>query len=102
MANYKKLCTRCKKNYMHVSWKNNYPVCYDCQKVELDQEVKDPKLKRMFKIPEEFYKQNAFLRSIKINYHRFGELSGRQVDTFKEAVKKMKADAKAEAKEKSE
>lgn len=98
MANYKKLCSRCKKKYIQVSWKNNYPVCYDCQKVELNQEVKDPKLKKMFNIPEEFYKNNSFLRSIKINYHRYGELSDRQIETFKEAVKKMKADAKEELK----
>lgn len=96
MANYKKLCTRCKKNYIQASWKNNYPVCYDCQKTELNQEVKDPKMKRMFNIPEEFYKKNSFLRSIKINYHRYGDLSDRQIETFKEAVKKMKAEAKEE------
>ena len=30
-------------------------------------------------LPEEFYKQNSFLRSIKINYLKYGELSEKQI-----------------------
>jgi hypothetical protein len=47
-------------------------------------------MKKLFNIPEEFYKQNSFLRSIKINYLKYGELSEKQIDTFKEVVKKLK------------
>ena len=89
---YKKRCIRCKKNFILATWKTNYPVCYECQKDELKGEVKDPKMKKLLNIPEEFYKQNGFLRNIKLNYLRYGELSERQVDTFKEVVKKMKAE----------
>ena len=46
-------------------------------------------MKKMFNIPEEFYKENAFLRDIKINYLRFGKLSEKQIEFFKKAVKKM-------------
>lgn len=93
MVNYKQLCTKCRKNYVQASWKNRYPVCYECHSKEMNQEIKDPKMKKFFDIPEEFYKNNSFLRSIKINYLRYGELSDRQIEAFKEAVKKMKEDS---------
>ena len=73
-----------------MTYKQRYPICYDCQKKELEGKIKDPKMKRLFNIPEEFYKQNSFLRSIKINYLKYGELSKKQIDTFKEVVKKLK------------
>jgi len=73
-----------------MTYKQRYPICYDCQKKELEGKIKDPKMKKLFNIPEEFYKQNSFLRSIKINYLKYGELSEKQIDTFKEVVKKLK------------
>ena len=73
-----------------MTYKQRYPICYDCQKKELEGKIKDPKMKRLFNISEEFYKQNSFLRSIKINYLKFGELSDKQIKTFKEVVKKLK------------
>tara|TARA_Y100000310_G_C20348054_1_gene652947 strand:- start:351 stop:635 length:285 start_codon:yes stop_codon:yes gene_type:complete len=91
MVRYKQLCYRCKKNYVEVRrWNEKYVLCYDCQKSELNKPIKDAKMKRMFNIPEEFYKENPFLRSIKSNYLRFGKLSDRQIEAFKETVKKMK------------
>ncbi len=47
----------------------------------------------MFNIPESFYMNSGFLRSIKSNYLRFGELSEKQIEFFKKAVKEMKASA---------
>ena len=38
----------------------------------------------------EFYKENAFLRDIKVNYLRYGKLTERQVEAFKKVVQKMK------------
>ena len=73
-----------------MTYKQRYPVCYECQKKELEGKIKDPKMKRLFNVSEEFYKQNSFLRSIKINYLKYGELSDKQIKTFKEVVKKLK------------
>ena len=88
---YKQKCAKCRDNYVTVTWRSGkYVVCYDCQKKEMEGEVTDPKLKRLLKIPEEFYKNNAFLRSIKINAIRYGKLSEKQIEYFKKAVKKMK------------
>lgn len=87
---YKQKCIRCKKNYVLVSRGQRYALCYDCQKSELEGEIKDPKMKKMFDIPEEFYKENGFLRSIKVNYLRFGELTEKQIEAFKKVVKQMK------------
>ncbi|MCG2717850.1 MAG: hypothetical protein L6408_03315 [Nanoarchaeota archaeon] len=94
MAKFNQRCFKCKKNFVPVSRIERYVMCYDCQKTELHAKIKDPKMKKMFDIPEEFYKESAFLRSIKINYIRYGELSTAQIDTFKKVVKELKAKLK--------
>ena len=87
---YKQKCARCKKNYVLVTSRNRFAVCYECQKGELHGEIKDAKMKKMFDIPEEYYKKSAFLRDIKINYLDYGKLTDRQIEAFKKVVKNMK------------
>ncbi|MBU1596903.1 MAG: hypothetical protein KKE98_00500 [Nanoarchaeota archaeon] len=87
---YKQKCTRCRTNYVTVTRRQPFPVCEECQKKEMSGEITDPKMKEMFDIPEEFYKKSNFLRSIKVNYLRFGSLSEKQIDAFKNTVKNMK------------
>ena len=87
---YKQQCCRCKKNYEVVSWKQKYVICYECQKQELNSEIKDPKMKKFFDIPEDFYKKNSFLRNIKINYIKFGNLTEKQIEAFKKTVQQLK------------
>jgi len=91
MVNYKQLCARCKKNYVLASWRNKYLTCYDCQKSELNKKIEDKKMEKFFDIPEKFYEKNAFLRNIKLSYLRFGELTQKQEDSFKDTVEKLKA-----------
>ncbi|MBN2454486.1 hypothetical protein JXB11_02985 [Candidatus Woesearchaeota archaeon] len=86
---YKQRCARCKKNYVIATWRQRYTLCYNCQKNELQGEVKDKKMKKLLDIPEKYYMENAFLRDIKINYLRYGKLSEKQVEAFKKAVKRM-------------
>lgn len=87
---YKQKCARCKKNYVIVTWKSRFPLCYDCQKGEMVGVIKDLKLKKLLNIPDEFYKENSFLRSIKINCLKYGHLSEKQIEFFKKSVEKMK------------
>ena len=89
MALYKQKCAICKKNFVLMSG-SGFPICYDCQKDELKGEIKDPEMKKLFDIPEELYKKSYFLRSIKINYLKFGKLTEKQIDAFKKAVKELK------------
>lgn len=91
----KEKCRVCRKNYVLVSWRHGYVICYDCQKSQLQKEVKDPAMKKLLNIPEEYYKQNAFLRDIKLNCIRFGKLTDKQIEAFKKAVEKMKEAAKS-------
>ena len=91
-AKYKKKCSRCKAKYVLVTWKDRYPVCYECQSKELSGEITDKDMIKFFDIPEEFYKENGFLRSIKINYLRYGRLTEAQVEAFKKTIAKMKED----------
>ncbi|MBW3018169.1 hypothetical protein KY325_03350 [Candidatus Woesearchaeota archaeon] len=87
---FQQKCNKCKQNYVTVTNRQRYALCYDCQKQEMEGEIKNPKMKKLFDIPEEFYKKNMFLRSIKINYLRFGKLSEKQIEAFEKTVKKMK------------
>ncbi|MBW2981681.1 hypothetical protein KY343_02265 [Candidatus Woesearchaeota archaeon] len=87
---FKQKCFKCKKNYVLVGRGDRFPICYDCQKDDLNQEIKDPKMKKMFDIPEDFYRNNSFLRNIKMNYIRFGKLSEKQIEAFKKTVEDMK------------
>ncbi|MFH1641317.1 MAG: hypothetical protein ABIC04_00285 [Nanoarchaeota archaeon] len=87
---YKQKCIRCKEKYVLASSKQKYVTCYECQKNEMEGKISDPKFKKMFDIPEDYYKENSFLRSIKVNYLRYGSLSDKQISAFKEIVEKLK------------
>ena len=51
-------------------------------------EITIPSYKKLFNIPEEYYKENAFLRSIKINYLKYHNLTDKQIETFKKVAAK--------------
>ena len=90
MVSYQQRCSRCKKNFVLVSGKQRFVQCYECQKGQLEGEIKNSAYKKMFDIPEKCYKENAFLRNIKSYYIKFGKLSGNQVKAFKKTIKDMK------------
>ncbi|MBD3318887.1 hypothetical protein GF342_03175 [Candidatus Woesearchaeota archaeon] len=86
---YKQKCMKCKKNYVKVTFRNRFPVCYECLKAELNTPIEDPEMKKLFDIPEELYEESAFLRDIKLKYIRFGSLTEKQIEAFKKVVKDM-------------
>ncbi len=88
---YKQKCIKCKKNYVLATSRQQYVLCYDCQKSSLVGEIKDPVFKKLFNIPEEFYKENAFLRNIKSNYLRYGGITEAQFTAFEKVVAEMNA-----------
>ncbi len=90
---FKQLCYSCKKNYVELTPRQRFAICYDCQKPELDKEIKDKEMKKLFNIPEEFYKENSFLRNIKVAYLRYQNLSEKQVEAFKKTVKRLKEES---------
>jgi hypothetical protein len=47
-------------------------------------------MKKLFDIPEDFYKENGFLRRIKINYMKYHNLTQPQIDAFNKTVAEMK------------
>ncbi len=97
---FKLKCIKCKKNYQLATRVNRFVVCYECQKPEMVGEITAPEMKKFFDIPEQFYKDNTFLRDIKIKYLRFGSLSEKQIAAFNKLVDKMKvAELKAKAQE---
>lgn len=90
MITYKQRCIRCRKNHVEVTRGTRFVLCYDCQKSELTGEIKDQKMAKLFDIPEDFYRRNLFLRSIKINYLKFGNLTDKQIAAFKKTVESLK------------
>ena len=91
---FKQKCVRCKKNYVVTTSRNAYPVCYECEKSELGGKITEPEMKELFNIPEEYYIENSFLRSIKISYLKYGKLSEKQIEAFKKAVEKIAKEKK--------
>lgn len=87
---YKQKCSRCNKNYVVANWKTRYVLCQECTGKEMKGEVRDPEMKKLFDIPEEFYTESPFLRSIKLNYLRYDSLSPEQIRAFKNVVKSFK------------
>lgn len=73
-----------------ATYRDRFVTCYECQKKQMQGEIKDPKIKKLFDIPEEFYKENSFLRDIKIKYLTYENLTDRQIEAFEKTVKKMK------------
>jgi len=83
-----------------MTYSNKFALCYDCQKDELVGKIKDPVMKKMFDIPEDFYRENSFLRNIKINYLKYGNLTEKQIAAFKKTVTNMKAERSEQKEEK--
>jgi len=90
MVQYKERCKLCKNEWALVNYRVRFPVCLKCQMKQLNQEVTDPEFKKMFDIDKDLYEQSSFLRDIKIKYIRFGQLSEKQIETFKRVAKEMK------------
>jgi len=91
---FKQKCNECKTNYVLTTKRQPFVVCYECQKKDLAREITDPFIKKILTIPEEFYKENAFLRNIKINYLKYGTISEKQIAAFKKTVEEMKTSKK--------
>ena len=91
---FQQKCNKCKKNYVITTSSQNYVICYDCQKSSLNGEIKDPVFNKLFDIPEDYYRENAFLRNIKANYLRYNNLTEKQIAAFKKTVEKMKENSK--------
>lgn len=95
---FKQKCSKCKTNYVLVTRRDRFPVCYECDKAQMQGKITDPDMKQMFDIPEEYYIENQFLRNIKINYLKFQSLTERQIEAFKKTVAKIKEEKSGEVK----
>ena len=95
-AKFKTKCKRCRENYVIVTYRDKFPICYECHKSEMEGEITDPVIKQLFDIPEDYYKENSFLRDIKIKYIKFGNLSEKQIEAFKKTVEKLKEEKNSE------
>ena len=95
---FKQRCAICKDNMVVIFSYKQFPICVGCHMRQIDKPIKDPKIKKLFDIPEEFYKKSVFLRNIKGAYIRFENLSEKQVESFKKTVKDLKNPPKEDSK----
>lgn len=65
-------------------------VCAQCQMKEINQPIKNKKMKTFFSIGENLYLKSGLLREIKSKYLRFGNLTPAQIEAFKKTVKELK------------
>ena len=56
---------------------------------EVEKPVNDPVFIKLFDIPKEWYEKNPFLRSVRYQYGKFGELTEKQIAAFKKTIKEM-------------
>ena len=90
MAKYKQKCIICKEKWALVNHYREKPMCKDCEQKLMQKPIKDIKFKKMFNIDQKLYEESSFLKSIRLNYARFGSLSGKQVEYFKKVVDELK------------
>lgn len=88
---FKQKCRRCNKNYVLAGRGQRFVVCYECQKKDLEGELTDPEMKKLFDIPDQLYIDNAFLRDIKVKYLRYNNLTDKQIAAFKKVVEEVKS-----------
>ncbi len=72
------------------SGRSRFAVCIECEMREIKKPVNDAMYKKLFDIPSDWYKENHFLRSVRFQYGRYGDLSEKQIEAFKKTVKEMK------------
>lgn len=74
-----------------VQSRRQKPICDPCNSrkdnVDLNQEIKDPEMKKFFDIDEKLYEQSYFLRDIKKNYILNEVLTEKQISAFEKVVK---------------
>ena len=99
---FKQRCALCKENMVIMYSARQFPICVTCHMKRIDVEIKDPKMKKFFDIPKEFYEKNNFLRNIKEAYIRFENLTEKQVEAFKKTVKELRSEASGSPEAKSQ
>lgn len=87
---FQQRCAKCKKNMVQMYSAKQFPICAPCQLAEINQPISEPAMKKFFDIPHELYEQSSFLRSIKSNYLKFGNLSPKQKEMFIKVVAELK------------
>lgn len=89
MVKYKQKCIICKQKWALVVYRQQ-PICSDCESNLTKKPIEDPEIKKMFDIDPRLYQENSFLKSIRLNYARYGNLTQKQIEVFKKVVDDLK------------
>lgn len=86
---YKQRCVSCKKNMVLIRSPRQRAICSQCQMSSFSEPITDPKFIELFNIDPALYEKSSFLRDIRYQYGRFGNLSEKQITIFKKVVKEL-------------
>src|SRR3989338_340237 len=87
---FQQRCVKCRKNFVQMYSSRQFPICAPCQLAEISRPIKSKAMAAFFDIPQEFYEQSQFLRSIKSSYLRFENITPAQREAFVKVVEEMK------------
>ena len=77
------------------SGRTRIAICLECEMKEVQQPVESSQMKKLFDIPLDWYRENPFLRSVRYQYGRYGQLTTKQIEAFKKTVKELREGKKA-------
>ncbi|MEK6849497.1 MAG: hypothetical protein AABY01_02920 [Nanoarchaeota archaeon] len=95
---FQQRCAKCKKNMVPMYSSKQFPICAPCQMSEINQPIDNAAMKKFFNLPEALYQESSFLRSIKSNYLKFGNLSPKQKEMFVKVANELKLGIKKDKK----
>lgn len=88
-AKFKQKCGICKLEWVTIRYRE-YPICIKCHMKQIfSEEIKDKKYK-FLDLDRKTYEKSKFLRNIRRAYLMYKELTEKQIEAFKEAVKTVK------------
>ena len=87
---FKEKCKICKEKWVLV-YPREYTICLECQMKQIFSEEVTEKEYEFLNQPKELFEKSKFLRNIRRSYLMYKDLTDKQIEAFKKAVKDIKA-----------
>ena len=82
MVKFKQRCSKCKKNYTVSMRSQAFVMCAECHEPLINKPIEDEEMKLFFEKGEGFYEKDAYLRTVKMNYLKYGNITDYQRKQF--------------------
>ena len=92
MVKYKQKCGRCKKNYTMSLRSQAFVMCADCHEPLINKPIEDADMKAFFEQADDIYDRDAYLRTVKMNYLKYGNITDYQRTQFLKVIDLVRKD----------